>query len=271
MPKPDSQIIKVAVVGALGKMGREVVKTIAQDPNAVLVAAVDRHGEGQSCRDAIASFCPDIPLESKLGAALDREQPHVLIEFSHPGSACAHSMSALQRGIAVVIGTSGLSNEDCRTLTQTAKEQNTPCMLVPNFAIGAVLMMKFAQLAARWMPHVEVLEIHHEQKADAPSGTAKATAELIAEARKEVPENRTELLKVPGVRGGLVKDVPVHSLRLPGFVASQEVVFGAQGESLKIRHDSIDRASFMGGVKLCYHGVWGLEGFVVGLDALLKD
>ena len=270
MPKPDSQIIKVAVVGALGKMGREVVKTVSQDSNATLVAAVDRMGEDQTCRGAIASFCPDLPIETKLGAALDREQPNVLVEFTHPGSAAAHAISALQRGVATVIGTSGLSGEDVRTLKETCRETGTPCMLVPNFAIGAVLMMKFAQTAAKWMPYVEVLEIHHEQKADAPSGTAKATAELIAEARREVPDTRTALLKVEGVRGGVVKDVHVHSMRLPGFVASQEVIFGAQGESLKIRHDSIDRVSFMGGVRLCYHGIWGLNGFVTGLDSLLE-
>jgi 4-hydroxy-tetrahydrodipicolinate reductase len=152
----------------------------------------------------------------------------------------------------------------------TCRETGVPGMVVPNFAIGAVLMMRFAEIAAAWLPDCEIVEMHHDRKEDAPSGTAQMTAQRIGKARTEEPTRLPRAaIKVEGVRGGSVAAVPIHSVRLPGLVAHQIVMFGGPGETLTLRHDSMDRASFMSGVKLCVRKVRTLEGLAVGMDKLI--
>jgi 4-hydroxy-tetrahydrodipicolinate reductase len=209
-------------------------------------------------------------IEDKIGAALTRVETDVMIDFTNHASALQNAESALTRKVAPVIGATGITQKDIRQLIALSRDFETPGMYVPNFAVGAVLMMRFAQIAAAWMPDVEIIELHHEKKQDAPSGTAMLTADRIADARKKAPLIvTTSQFKVEGARGGNYKDIPMHSVRLPGLLAHQEVLFGGKGEVLTLKHDSMDRSSFMEGVKLCAFRVWQLEGFTIGLDRLM--
>lgn len=265
MPKPENGI-RVVVAGASGRMGQIICQHLSRCSGIELVGAVDKDKSGSP----VSSELPNLILSDKLGETLDSTAPHVLVDVTHPGAAAANAMSALKRGVAVVIGTSGLSQQDTRELALNCDEFKTPALLVPNFAVGAVLMMKFAEMAAAYMPNVEIIEMHHNQKADAPSGTAKSTAERISAARTSTPDRTThESVQVDGARGGVYKEVRVHSVRLPGFLAHQQVLFGSAGETLTIRHDSNDRACFMGGVELAVRNVWNLSGFQVGLEKVM--
>jgi 4-hydroxy-tetrahydrodipicolinate reductase len=196
-----------------------------------------------------------------------------MVDFTHPTVVEANLRVALALGVDCVVGTTGLSEERLREIASVATP-GTALFFAPNFAIGAVLMMDFAARAARFLPHAEIIELHHDQKADAPSGTALLTAELVAAARETAPKTpgrETELPGFEGARGALVDGVHVHSIRLPGLVAHQEVLFGGQGQTLSIRHDTIDRTSFMPGVVLAVREIASLEGLVVGLDKLMGE
>lgn len=264
-------MIRVAVTGACGRMGREVVKAVSGAADMELVGCFDRSGEFESTGAMLGAEATDLAISTKLGAMLDECKPDVLVEFTHLAGAADHAMSALKRGCAVVIGTSGLGTQDQRSIQMAAEDAGTAAILVPNFAIGAILMMQFAEKAAAYFPHVEVIEMHHEQKMDAPSGTAWHTAERLAAARGENAPRKLqgEVQKAEGARGGDVKGVHVHSVRLPGYVASQEVLFGGAGERLSLRHDSMDRASFMAGVLLSIRKIREQKGFLVGLEHLM--
>jgi len=251
-------------------MGREVLKALAAAPEFEIVAAVDREMIGVNCQEIVGANGPDVVIEDKLVAALDRTKPDALVDFSNASGAASHAISAITRGTCPVIGATGLSDVDIREIVAASREHKTPGIYAPNFAIGAVLMMRFAQLAAKWLPNCEIIELHHDRKVDAPSGTALLTAQLIGDGRAESPAHKPDpIFKVEGVRGGVVQGTPIHSVRLPGFVAHQEVIFGGIGEVLTIRHDSMDRVSFMEGVKLCLREVRSLPGFTVGMDKIL--
>ncbi len=266
----ETRALRVVVAGAAGRMGTTTVQALALDPDFDIVCAVDRAHAGESLRAVAGPKAPDIPIRDKFGASLDETKPDVLIDFTTHASAVEHAASALRRGVAPVIGATGLLQQDIASLRQLSQETGVPGIYVPNFAIGAVLMMRFAEMASRWLPDVEIVEMHHDRKLDAPSGTAILTADLIAESRKCVPAPPvTQNLKVEGARGGVYKDIPIHSVRLPGLVAHQAVLFGGKGELLTIRHDSLDRTSFMEGVKIALRNVRKLQGFVVGLDKIL--
>ena len=237
-------MIRVAVVGALGRMGSTVCQAVEDDPDTELVARVD---EGDNLQDI-------------LDAGAD-----VAVEFSTPTSVKRNTKWLLERGVHVVVGATGMSDDDIEELRALTGSAN--CFVAPNFAVGAVLMMMFAQQAAKHMPTVEITELHHDRKVDAPSGTALRTAKLIGAAR-------SSSVAVPGpdghpARGDVVDGVPIHSVRLPGLVASQEVLFGAEGQTLSIRHDSIDRSSFMPGVLLAVKAVASRPGLTIGLEHLL--
>jgi 4-hydroxy-tetrahydrodipicolinate reductase len=224
-------------------------------------AAVDADGE----LELVARVGSQDGLEAVLDAGAD-----VAVEFTLPGSVKANTAWLLERGVHTVVGATGLREDDLRELERLTGPAN--CFVAPNFAVGAVLMMRMAELAARHFDSAEVIELHHERKADAPSGTALRTARLIAAARDK--DGRDAGIAVPGpdghpARGDVVEGVPVHSVRLPGIVASQEIVFGGPGQTLRVRHDSIDRASFMPGVLLAVKRVGSLPGLTVGLEALL--
>ena len=251
-------------------MGREVLAALAETTDLQIVAAVDAAHAGKSIRELIGESAPDLTVQERLGQALDQVQAHVLVDFTTHSAAPQNAMTALQRKVAPVIGTTGLSTQDVRALVATAREQKTPGLYAPNFAIGAVLMIRFAEIAAQFLPDAEIIELHHDKKEDAPSGTALLTAERIAFARKDPPTKLPKpFFKVEGVRGGKHRDVTIHSVRLPGLLAHQQIIFGGLGETLTLRHDSLSRVSFMPGVKLAVRQVLDLDEFVVGLDQLL--
>lgn len=261
-------MIRVIVSGAAGKMGHEVVKAVTAESDMTVVAAVDPANAGVAVDDGAGS---SIMLQADLAEAIASSGADVMVDFTHPTVVEGNVRTALAAGLDVVVGTTGITQDTLGRLADGAPD-GTCLFMAPNFAIGAVLMMRFAIEAARYMPHVEVIELHHDRKADAPSGTAIRTAHLIAEARREVPEapgKETEI--APGARGATVEDVTVHSVRLPGLVAHQEVLFGGQGQTLSIRHDSIDRTSFMPGVVLAVRGVGSRAGLVIGLERLMGD
>lgn len=262
--------IRVIVTGAAGRMGREVVRAVSGATDLDLVGAVDRAEAGRSTRDLCGAGVSDVAVSDKLGVLLDSVEADVMVDFTLAGVAPSNALSALARGVSPVIGTSGLSKEDLMAIRRATEDYQTPAILVPNFAVGAVLMMKFAEMAAGFLPHCEVIEMHHEQKLDAPSGTGVHTAEVVSAARSVSPGDAEGAVeKSAGARGGVVRGVRVHSVRLPGFVASQEVIFGGTGERLSIRHDSIDRQSFMDGVLLACREIRKHQGFLVGLDKLM--
>ena len=215
-------------------MGLEAVAAIQAEPDLQLVAEIER--------------------DDNLAEILAVAKPAVLVDFSVPDSIVGSIETALQNGVVPIVGTTGLSPADVTHVRELCRRYKRGALIAPNFAIGALLMMRFARDAARYLPDAEIIEMHHEKKLDAPSGTAAKTAEMIAEGRAgtlptALPADAVE--KIAGSRGGLgVGDVPVHSVRLPGFVASQMVIFGGPGQTLTLRHDSIDRKSFMPGVLL---------------------
>jgi 4-hydroxy-tetrahydrodipicolinate reductase len=235
---------RVAVVGAAGRMGSVTCEAVEQATDLDLVARVDS-GD---------------PLDAVLDAGAD-----VAVEFTTPDSVRHNTEWLLQRGVHVVVGATGMSDDDLAELAARTGPAN--CLVAPNFAVGAVLLMQLASKAAAVLPDVEITEAHHPGKADAPSGTARRTARLVGETRPYRPDP-------PGPagepsRGREIDGVPVHAVRLPGVVASQEVVFGAEGQTLSLRHDAIDRTAFMPGVLLAVRRIDGLSGLTVGLDPLL--
>jgi 4-hydroxy-tetrahydrodipicolinate reductase len=262
--------IKVIVVGAAGRMGREVVKAVSGADDMALVAAVDRTHLGEPVADLVAGAPAGLVVRDDFAAAVAETRPTVCVDFSHHSVVASNAVAALDHGCSPVIGATGLTNESMETIRAACERTGLPALYAPNFAVGAVLMMRFSEVAAKWFPDVEILEMHHERKEDAPSGTALHTAELIAAARTGSPVPKpTPVVKAEGALGGRAHGVPVHSVRLPGLLAHQQVMFGLPGETLTIRHDSTDRAGFMTGVKLAIRQVHQLKGFVVGLDKLL--
>jgi 4-hydroxy-tetrahydrodipicolinate reductase len=273
----SGETIRVAVSGAAGRMGREVVRAVVEAEGLTLAAAIDKMEVGADSGVLAGVGANAIAIEADLDVALTRTQPDVLVDFTLPAGVMSNLITALAHGVAPVVGTTGLSEDNLTEIDRLAKEKNIGAFVAPNFAIGAVLMMQFAAQAAKYMPDVEIIELHHDRKLDSPSGTALLTAQRIGEARREAgvtpltaPSGLVE--KASGARGARAEntgDVPVHSVRLPGFVAHQEVIFGGPGQVLTLRHDSIDRRSFMPGVILSVRKVGGLTGLVIGLENLL--
>jgi 4-hydroxy-tetrahydrodipicolinate reductase len=251
-------------------MGRAAVRTVARERDMRVVAALGR--QQQIGRDA-GEVSGGAALGTLVSADLDAvlaTSPDVLVEFAPGAAAAQHARAALERGVRPVIGSTGIPAAEIERLRELAGQRRVGAVLAPNFAIGAVLMMEFARLAARYMPHVEIIEQHHDRKRDAPSGTAVKTAQLIAEARGQAPPAAVqEEEMIPGARGGVASDVRVHSVRLPGLGAHQEVIFGGPGQTLVIRHNSHHEDSFMPGLLLAIRRVGSLDGLVYGLEHLL--
>lgn len=262
-------MIRVAVLGACGKMGGEVVRAIAASDDMELVGACDVTSVGVSIGHIVGLEELNVLVESDFGTMLNHARPEVVVDFAKPFS-MDDARKTLADGAALVIGTTGLTTGDLDELGRLSEDAGTAAMVIPNFAIGAVLMMKFAAQAAEYMPNVEIIELHHDKKTDAPSGTAIKTAEMIDAARRRAG---VEADKPSGsddpARGDRVSGVQIHSVRLPGLVAHQEVLFGGTGQMLTIRHDSIDRTSFMPGVLLAIRRAKETRGLVYGLDKLL--
>jgi 4-hydroxy-tetrahydrodipicolinate reductase len=262
--------VRVGVLGATGRMGLATCRAVLDAPDLELAAVVARStGVGRPLRDLV----PGAPEELRVGERLSdllTAQAEVAVDFSRPEATAAAVEALLPEGVHLVSGTTGLPAELMDELAaQAGKADHGNVVWAPNFALGAVLAMHFAAVAGRFYPAAEVIELHHQGKADAPSGTALRTARAIAAAREhgQAPQAGSE--SVAGVRGGEVDGVRVHSVRLPGLVAHQEVVFGGQGEVLTLRHDSLDRSSFMPGVLLAVQAVPTRPGLTVGLEPLL--
>lgn len=274
-------VIRVGVVGGAGRMGREVCAAVAEAPDLVLAAVVDpafgTGGDGAAeLHGAAVAHAPHV--EMLVGAQLEilsDADVDVVVDFSVADAARATLPWCAAHGIHAVVGTTGLGPKDMADLERCFDGGRANAVVAPNFAIGAVLLMRFCELAAPHMEGAEVIELHHENKRDAPSGTALRTATRIAAAREAAgappwPPDATSDMVVEGARGGAAEGgVRVHALRLPGLVAHEEVVFGALGQSLTIRHDSFDRRSFMPGVLLAVREVQGRRGLTVGLESLL--
>jgi 4-hydroxy-tetrahydrodipicolinate reductase len=264
-------VIRVGVVGACGRMGRTVCRAVAEDPELALVAAVDRSHVGESIGSLIGVPQLDVAVVDELHELLGAEV-EVAVDFTHPDVVLDDVTWAVEHGVDMVVGTTGLTEVDLARIRELldAGGSESGVLVAPNFAIGAVLMARFAGEASRFFPAVEVIELHHDDKADAPSGTALATVRRILDERASAyhgPGGES----VPGVRGGDLEGVRVHSVRLPGLVAHQEVLLGGPGQTLTIRHDSMDRASFMPGVLLALKAVSSRPGLTVGLEPLLGE
>lgn len=243
--------IRVLVNGAKGKMGQEVIRAVRFEADLDLAGETDL---GDCLEDAIA-----------------RSRAQVVVDFTHPSAAVRNAEAIIRSGAHPVIGTTGFEEADIRRLEELASTRKLGGLIAPNFAIGAVLLMRFAAEAARYLPDIEIIELHHDQKADAPSGTAIKTAELIAERRGPVTSRKiAEKELIPGARGGRHRDIPIHSVRLPGLVAHQEVLLGGLGQILTLRHDSLARTSFMPGVIFAVRKVPALDRLYYGLERILE-
>lgn len=250
------------VISGTGRMGREVAAAVLAEPGMTPVAYID----GLAERGALDG----IPIFREAGVGLDEAKPHVVVDFTNAAWTPVIAKAALERGIPMVIGTTGLSAEFMAWLEAEARGRGVGVVVAANFAISAVLMMHFAKQAARFFDYAEVIELHHEGKVDSPSGTAKATAEGMLAARgRPFEHRRPETETVPGARGAEIGGVAIHAVRLPGLVAHQEVLFGGPGQLLTIRQDSTGRNSFMPGVLLAIREVLERKELVVGLEQLL--
>ena len=262
--------IKVAVSGACGRMGGEVVRTVLGDSETVFVGACDLYGAGKKIGDVISADS-DVTVEADFKKMIDSCGADVLVDFAKPFN-FDNIKYAIEKGVVPVIGTTGQTEEQLKELDELAKAKGTSCAVIPNFAIGAVLMMKCAAEAAKYMPEVEIIELHHDKKIDSPSGTAIKTAKGIADARKAAGVAAEKPLGNPSdsARGySEVDGIHIHSVRLPGLVAHQEVLLGGKGQLLTIKHDSMDRTSFMPGVLLAVKNIKNKTGLVYGLDKLM--
>lgn len=265
-------MIKVAVVGAKGKMGTEVVKTVINNSETkkemVLVCAVDKFGVGENVWE-------NVVIEGDIKKALEISKPDVVVDFTQPSMVFENTKTYLELGIKPVIGTTGLNGAQIEELKKLSKEKNAGCFIAPNFTIGAVLMMMFSKMAAKYFNNAEIIEMHHNQKKDAPSGTAIKTAQMMADVNSDFTlGNCPETESIQGSRGGNFNEngkgnIHIHSVRMPGFVASQEVIFGAMGQTLVIRHDTINRECFMSGVELAIKHVYNNNEFIYGLENIL--
>ena len=260
-PLEGTGFMRVAVTGSAGRMGSAVCEAVVADQELDLVAAIDPSAKGQ--KDITGSVGVVASIEE-----LDSTDIDVLVDFTKASAARANIEWCAENGVHAVVGTSGLTETDISLYRKRFASSN--CLVAPNFAIGAVLLMRFAEMAAPFFPTAEIIELHHDQKIDAPSGTAMETLKRMAEASGDWGPDPTEHENLPGARGAVGKDgITVHSVRLRGLVAHQEVLLGADGETLTLRHDSLDRSSFMGGITLACRVIEEHPGVTVGLDTFL--
>jgi 4-hydroxy-tetrahydrodipicolinate reductase len=273
----NENCIPVVINGAGGKMGREVVKAVAQAQDMILIGAVDHNPSlrGQDVGEVAGCGPLEVPivddLQSILVLATQEKIQGVMVDFTHPSSVYDNVRSAIAYGVRPVVGTTGLTPDQIQDLGEFAEKASTGCLIIPNFSIGMVLLQQAALQASQYFDHVEIIELHHNQKADAPSGTAIKTAEMLAEMGKSFnPALVEEKETLKGARGGVTaENINIHSIRLPGLIAHQEVIFGAKGEIYTLRHDTSDRSCYMAGVLLAIRKVTQLTSLVYGLEKIL--
>ena len=258
---------RVGVLGAGGRMGSAVCRAVHGAADLDLVAAVDPQHAGLDL-DQLGVRGTGLQVASKVGAMTDAGA-EVVVDFTVVDAARENLRWCAQNGVHAVVGTTGFADADLAEFSEAFSKSDANALIAPNFAIGAVLMMRFSELAAPFFETAEIIELHHDEKVDAPSGTACATAQRIAAASKDWASDPTEKVVAEGARGGRVEGISVHSVRLRGLVAHQEVMFGTTGQTLAIRHDSYDRSSFMPGVLLAVRRIGDTPGLTVGLDGVL--
>lgn len=265
-------MIHVAIAGARGRMGSEAVKAMSAAEDLTIVAIYDYKFNGQSLHNGeIREDGEGIPIYTDFEQLAKETRPDVLVDLTVPQTVYQNMEQAIAHGIRPVVGTSGLTNEEVTQLTRLAAAHEVGGIIAPNFSIGAVLMMKFSQMAARYLKDVEIIEMHHDQKVDAPSGTATKTVDMINEVRAPKQQGHPdEKASIAGARGAEVNGMRVHSIRLPGLVAHQQVLFGGEGELLTLQHDSFNRGSFMPGVLMAVREVMQQKTVVYGLENIIE-
>ncbi|MFH0887163.1 MAG: 4-hydroxy-tetrahydrodipicolinate reductase [bacterium] len=261
--------IKVLISGAVGKMGSEVVRAVLKEKDMEIVGAVDKAEIGKDA--GLLAKVPEIGIkvEADLGKAIQNSKPDVVVDFTHPSTVMENIKVILANKARPIVGTTGIKEDDLPQIKKMAKDAGLPVIIAPNFAVGAILMMRSAAEIAKYMPNVEIIEMHHDQKADAPSGTAIKTAKLISNAVTVKPPRVEGKETIKNVRGGNIDNIRIHSVRLPGFVAHQEIIFGGDGQTLTMRHDSISRESFMPGVVLSIREIMKSKDVIYGLENIL--
>lgn len=268
--KLETQTIRIVIAGPRGKMGEEAVKLVERTPHFELVGAID-HTYNHMELSQVLSGAKDVTIYTDLSECFSETKPDVLIDLTTPDAGKKHTIAALEQGVRPVVGTTGFSEDDLAYISELTEEKGIGAIIAPNFALGAVLMMKFSQMAAHYFQDIEIIEQHHDQKLDAPSGTALKTAEMIHQVREAKPQGHpNEKETAEGARGANSEGVRIHSVRLPGLIAHQEVLFGGDGQTLKIRHDSYNRASFMSGVKLAVEQVMKVDQLIYGLEQIIE-
>ncbi len=270
MPKD----IKVLVCGAAGKMGQAVVRAVDAEAGFKLVGTVDRTGNPNIGKD-IGLICgineTGVKLTGDLKEVITKTNPDVMVDFTMPEIVIVNSQIALKAGVRAVIGTTGMTKDDINELAKLSKQNQTGAIVAPNFALGAILMMRFAKEAGKYFSHAEIIEYHHDKKLDAPSGTSIKSAELMAQSRKEFGRDSVKGKEtIKGARGSVSEgNIHIHSVRLPGIIANQEIIMGMLGQTLTIRHDTYDRTAFMPGVLMAVKKVMELDHLIYGLENII--
>lgn len=263
--------IKIVIAGPRGRMGSEAVKLVQNKDNYELVAVVDHKNDGGILSDFKGFEGIDVPVYSDIEKCFKNEACDVLIDLTTPEVGMHHTKTALTYGVRPVVGTTGFTKENLQELEDLCHDTSLGAIIAPNFAVGAVLMMKFSQMAAKYFNDVEIIEMHHDQKLDAPSGTAVKTAEMIRDVRESKQQGHpNEKETLAGARGADFDGMHIHSVRLPGLIAHQQVMFGSSGQTLQIRHDSYNRESFMSGVALAVNTVVKIDTLVYGLENIME-
>lgn len=241
--------IRVVVNGAKGRMGHEVVKALAQEPELQLAGEADK--------------------DDNIGRVIEHTKADIVVDFTTAHVAFENIKQIIAAGARPVVGTTGLSKQQVAELTALCAEKKLGGLIAPNFSIGAILLIRMASECAKYFPHVEIIELHHDAKVDAPSGTALHTAESLLKNKTKTTKHVQEKMTLEGARGAQYGDIHIHSVRLPGLVAHEEVIFGAAGQTLTLRHDTFHREAFMPGVMLACKKVMSLHELVYGLEHIL--
>ena len=261
------KLIRVVVHGASGRMGQEVVNTLCHEPNMQIVGAADIKAAEDYL--PLPNGSGSIPFSSNLDYILNSCQPDVLVDFTTAQATMPAVRLTTEKGVNLVIGTTGLSTDDINEIDRLAEAHQVGVVIAPNFALGAVLMIHLAKVAAKYFDFADIIELHHHLKTDSPSGTSLATARAMAQAKGK-PFSSPQQGKTSDSRGEQVEGITIHSVRLPGLMAHQEVILGGPGQTLSIRHDTISRECYMSGVMLAIREVVKHKGLMYGLDTLLS-
>lgn len=264
--------IKVVIAGASGNVGRQLVKGIYEQPDLELVGAFARRAAGRDVGEVAGIGHKGLEIDGDLEALLVREKPDVLIDFTSPRIVMGNIKTAAARKVNMVIGTTGIGEQKLGILRQLCEATGVKAIYAPNFAITCILQMRIAQLVSRFLPDAEIIEYHPHDKEDSPSGTSLKTAHMMREVREQFnPGCRDELIQLNGVRGGDINGIKLHSVRVPGILSLQDIVFGMSGQTLLIRHQCISYAAFNDGVFLAVRKLKEINGFVYGLEGFFGD